>query len=141
MRQREIAGGEQREEALARLLEDVHLAEGGDAVDAGIGARIRREHHALIEQDADAIGHESSLLSLLLLLAWKLTVHRHGLDPAAAAHASYRAGLSIVETDGGADIGTPSRRRGWWDRSHPAEIVNKGLGPGMARGMRLVDVR
>ena len=38
--ERQIAGGEERKEALARLLQNVHLAESGDAVDAGIGAGI-----------------------------------------------------------------------------------------------------
>ena len=41
----------------ARLLPGMELAEGGDIVDAGIGARIDRQHQAFLEHDPDAIGH------------------------------------------------------------------------------------
>jgi hypothetical protein len=55
---REIAGGKQAEEALVRLLEDEHLLEGRDAVDARIGAGIGAEREALVREDADTVAHE-----------------------------------------------------------------------------------
>src|SRR3989304_133591 len=70
--------------SIARLLESKHLAERGDPVDARVGTRVRGEHHALIEQDADAISYVSSLLALLLLVG-ETDPYPHGLDPAAAA--------------------------------------------------------
>ena len=58
--------------------------------------------------------------------------------PAAASHAAHRRGLTIVEADGGANI--RFCRTGAIGRieTDPAEVLDQGLGPGMARGMSLM---
>ena len=104
MRQRQITGGEQGKEAFSPLLQYVHLAKGGDAVDAGIGAGIGSQHQAFIEHNANAIGQAIPLLSLLLLLAWKHDRVGHGFNATAAAHAADGAGPGIVKANGGADV-------------------------------------
>jgi hypothetical protein len=62
LRDRQVARRQQHHEALTGLLVDHHLAKAGDVIEAGVGARVRQEHEARFEPDADAIGH--SLLSL-----------------------------------------------------------------------------
>jgi hypothetical protein len=42
--QRQVASGKQSKEALSPLLQHMHLAEGGDPVNAGIGAGIGSQH-------------------------------------------------------------------------------------------------
>src|SRR6185369_6526857 len=56
---RQVAGAEQDDDAVALALVHRHLAELGEIVDAGVGARIRGENNALVEQYTDAIGHAS----------------------------------------------------------------------------------
>ena len=58
----EVARGQQHDDAFARHLEESHLAESADVVHAGIGARVRQEHQAFIDLDADAIRHRISLM-------------------------------------------------------------------------------
>ena len=55
-----VAGGQQHDDALARHLEESHLAESADVVHAGIGTRVRQEHQAFIDLDADTIRHRIS---------------------------------------------------------------------------------
>src|SRR5690349_5249791 len=57
LRRRQIAGRHQHDDALARLLPDMHLLEGRDRIHAGIGARVRHEHEPSIDLEADAISH------------------------------------------------------------------------------------
>ena len=54
---REIAGAGDRHDALARLAEDVQLAEGRDVVEAGIGAGVGDHHQTVPHQNSAAIGH------------------------------------------------------------------------------------
>ena len=56
----QIAGGSDRHDALAGVVEDMQLAEGGDVVDAGIGARVGEHHQPLAHQNSAAIGHRSA---------------------------------------------------------------------------------
>ena len=60
LRNGQIAGGHQHENALARLLEHGHLAEGVDLVNAGIGARIGKEDESVVQQHSHTIGHRFS---------------------------------------------------------------------------------
>ncbi len=53
----EIAGGQQHHHAVAFALEDGHLAEGGDGVDARVGAGIRQEDQASVQAHGDAVSH------------------------------------------------------------------------------------
>ena len=62
---REVAGREHHHEAVARPLVDHHLAERGDLVEAGIGARVGEEDKAGVELDGYAIGHGCSRCSAL----------------------------------------------------------------------------
>ena len=64
--ERQIAGGGERQNALARLGVDVQLAEGGDVVEAGIGARVGDHHQAVAHQNSAAIGHSDRPLLALL---------------------------------------------------------------------------
>lgn len=57
LRDAEIARAHQGHDALARLLEHEHLAEARDVVDARIGARVRQQHEARLELEANAISH------------------------------------------------------------------------------------
>jgi hypothetical protein len=57
LRQRQIAGGGERHDALARILEDVELAESRDVVETRIGAGVADHHQALTDENAAAIGH------------------------------------------------------------------------------------
>ncbi len=57
LRQREVAGGEQHEYALARLAPVVDLAELGDVVDAGVGARVGGKDQSAVQPQCDAVGH------------------------------------------------------------------------------------
>ena len=61
LRDRQVAGTQEHDGALAGLLEDRHLAEGADLVDAGVGARVGEENDALVEEHADAISHWCSV--------------------------------------------------------------------------------
>jgi hypothetical protein len=56
--QGKIARGGQGHGALARHGDNMQLAEGGDVVQPGIGARVRHHHHAVSDQNASAICHE-----------------------------------------------------------------------------------
>ena len=60
--ERQIAGGGNGEDSLARLGEDVQLAEGRDVVEAGIGARIGDHHQGVTHQNSAAIGHGRCVL-------------------------------------------------------------------------------
>jgi hypothetical protein len=57
LRAGEVAGAQQDDDAIAATLEYGHLAELGDIVHAGMGARVRSENHPLVEHDADTVGH------------------------------------------------------------------------------------
>src|SRR6185503_1007407 len=59
LRDREIAGAEQPEDALALALEDEGLLERRDAVDARIGAGIGDEGEAFVDEEADTVAHEA----------------------------------------------------------------------------------
>ena len=61
LRDRQAARGHDRDDPLARLLEDEHLAIGRDVVEPGIGPGVRQQHHALVQQQAHAIGHRRPL--------------------------------------------------------------------------------
>ena len=50
--ERQIAGRQQHHHALARLAPVMQLAELGDVVDAGIGARVGHEHQAAVQPHA-----------------------------------------------------------------------------------------
>ena len=65
---RKVAGGGQRDDALARRLEHVQLAEGRDVVDARIGARVGDHDEAIAHEDADTIRHGCSSRGLLVEL-------------------------------------------------------------------------
>jgi hypothetical protein len=58
LRNRQIAGREQDQNALAGLLEYAHLAERVDLVDPGIGARVGKKHQAGVHQHAYAVSHD-----------------------------------------------------------------------------------
>jgi hypothetical protein len=49
---RQVAGGHDADDALARVLEQVHLAIGRDVVEPGIGAGVRQHHDAGLQQAA-----------------------------------------------------------------------------------------
>jgi len=53
----EVARAEHRDDPLARNLHHMHLGEGRDMIDTGIGPCIRQEHQAILQIEADAIGH------------------------------------------------------------------------------------
>ena len=55
--ERQVAGGGERHDAFARLRIDVQLAEGGDVVEAGIGARIGNHHETGLDENSATIGH------------------------------------------------------------------------------------
>ena len=59
--QRKVAGGAQAEHPLAGLLPEMHLAESGNAVDAGIGAAIGQHDQPVLKVEANAIGHETAI--------------------------------------------------------------------------------
>ena len=67
----QIAGGEQHEDALARLRPSVELLELADIVDARIGPGVGGHDQALVKQQSHAIGHvesaSSEIRSALLL--------------------------------------------------------------------------
>jgi hypothetical protein len=54
----EVAGRQNDQFPLARLFKNVHLAEGGNLVKAGIGARIGYEHQAFGQSHRYTIGHK-----------------------------------------------------------------------------------
>src|SRR5262249_4463787 len=56
---RQIASRGDRHDALAGLDEEVELAERGDVVDAGVGARVREHHQAVTNEKAAEIGHRT----------------------------------------------------------------------------------
>jgi hypothetical protein len=53
----EVAGREQHQDPLTRLVEGGHFAEGVDLVDPGVGPRIGQEHQPGVHQQADAVSH------------------------------------------------------------------------------------
>ena len=57
LRSGEVAGAQQDDDAVAAALEHGHLAEPGDVVHAGVGARVRREDHPRVEHYAYAVRH------------------------------------------------------------------------------------
>jgi urease accessory protein len=57
LRRCQIAGRQQRDQAVARLAPSVHLAKRGDIVDACICPCIGHEYQASIETQSDAVGH------------------------------------------------------------------------------------
>ncbi len=57
----EIAGAGDGHDAVARLVEDVQLAEGRDVVEAGIGAGIGDHHQPVAHQNSAAIRHRPAL--------------------------------------------------------------------------------
>ena len=57
LRSGEVAGAQEDDDAVAAPLEHRHLAEPGDVVHAGVGARVRRENHPRVEHHAYAIRH------------------------------------------------------------------------------------
>jgi hypothetical protein len=57
----EVAGRAQQDHPLPRLAPIVELAEGGDIVAAGAGARVGGEHQPAIEPHGNAIGHPAIL--------------------------------------------------------------------------------
>ncbi len=58
LRDRQVARTQDGDQAFAVLRDDVHFAEGGDLVDAGVGARIGREYHTGIEHYGDTVSHD-----------------------------------------------------------------------------------
>ena len=57
LRAGEIPGAQQDEDPIARALEDRHLAEFREVVDAGVSAGVGREDDAVVQQDPYAIRH------------------------------------------------------------------------------------
>ncbi len=114
LRERQVARRKQHDHAVAALAPVVDLAELGDVVDAGIGARIGREHQTAVQSQRDAIGHRLPLIvlrsgrrpggSLLgaLLLDFDDDV-KHLFHTAAAGAANGRRGAGI-EAAGEADV-------------------------------------
>jgi hypothetical protein len=62
---REVAGGHNHEHALARILEEVHLAMDTHVVEGAARACIRGEDQPFVDFDADAVRHGRSLPVLL----------------------------------------------------------------------------
>ena len=59
LRQRQVARGEQHQDAFARLLENRHLARGAHMVNTGIGTRVGQEHQSFINAHGHAVSHAS----------------------------------------------------------------------------------
>ena len=53
----QIAGRQQYQQPLAGLFEQLQLAEGGNVIDTGIGARIGCKQQAILQVHGDAISH------------------------------------------------------------------------------------
>jgi hypothetical protein len=68
----QITGAQQNDHSVARALEHRHFAKLRKIVDFGMRARVGREKHPFVEDNAYAIGHFRFPLNL-----------RHGLDLAA----------------------------------------------------------
>ena len=60
LRHREIAGGGEHHDALARPLEEMQLAKGRDIVEPGVGARVGDHDEAVAHENATTIGHRRS---------------------------------------------------------------------------------
>ena len=52
-----VAGAQQDDDAVALLLEHMHLGEGRDIIDPGIGPSIGQQHHPVPEIEPDAVSH------------------------------------------------------------------------------------
>ena len=68
-----------------------------DIVDAGIGARIDRQHQSFLEHDPYAIGHRRASRTCSYC-AVDVDLDGHGLDLAAAPAAHYRDHAGSIET-------------------------------------------
>src|SRR5262249_34192502 len=59
LRSGQVAGAQQNDGPLPWMFEYVHLAERGKVVDARVGARVRREDNAIVEENPHAVGHDA----------------------------------------------------------------------------------
>ena len=100
----QIAGGGDRDDHLAGLLEEMQLAKRGDVVDARIGAGVGDHHQTFADKDAHAIGHFQPLgspdMSADSCYEFPAGCHRrHGwLTPPLSAAERARVGASMIET-------------------------------------------
>ena len=130
----EIARGQQHEHALAGLLPAMQLLEGGDIVDAGIGARVGREDEAFLEQHSYAVGHSRLLvrsLSVAIVAQFHMTATAHFFGAAAPAAAD-RHDARGVKAGGHAHIIVGRALAVGGIEADPAEIGHQHLRPGMA---------
>jgi hypothetical protein len=57
LRNRQVAGGHEDHQAIARILEHAHLARSGDMVDTRIGTGVGEKNQAGIEAQGNAVSH------------------------------------------------------------------------------------
>ncbi len=102
----EIAGRQQHQHAVVRLLKGRHFAKRVDLIDTGVGPRIGQHHEPGVDQQADAVSHgakfylrrrdDAAALLLLLGRFGHQHIGFHFLAAAALAHAAHRRRIQVV---------------------------------------------